>query len=72
PGALTPWIDAAAEARGINRAELAARIVTLDNAYRTIHGALTGARQRIEGQIDSAAEDLAALVAIDVKVGWPE
>lgn len=72
PAAITPWINAAADARGMDRAELAARIVALDTAYRTIHGALTGARQRIEGLIDAAAEDLAALVAIDVKAGWPE
>lgn len=72
PAAITPWINAAATARGMDRAELAARIVALDTAYRTIHGALTGARQRIEGLIDAAAEDLAALVAIDVKAGWPE
>lgn len=72
PAAITPWIDAAAFARGIDRSQLAARIVILDTAYRTIHGALTGARQRIEGQIDAAAKNLAALVAIDVKAGWPE
>lgn len=72
PAAITPWINAAADARGMDRAELAARIVALDTAYRTIHGALTGARQRIEGLIDAAAKDLAALVAIDVKAGWPE
>lgn len=72
PAAITPWINAAADARGMDRAELAARIVALDTAYRTIHGALTGARQRIEGLIDAAAEDLTALVAIDVKAGWPE
>lgn len=70
--AHTPWIDAAASARGMARAELALRIVALDTAYRTFHGALTGARQRIEDTIDAAAGNLAALSAIDVTEGWPE
>ena len=72
PAAPTPWIDAAAAARGMDRSELALRIVALDNAYRTIHGALTGARQRIEDDINAAAGNLAALSAIDVTEGWPE
>ncbi|AFU47356.1 hypothetical protein C380_18310 [Acidovorax sp. KKS102] len=71
PSAFTPWIDAAASARGLDRSELALRIVALDNAYRTIHGTLTGVRQRIEGDIDAAADDLAALSAINVMEGWP-
>lgn len=72
PAAPTPWIDAAAAARGMDRSQLALRIVALDNAYRTIHGALTGARQRIEDDINAAAGNLAALSAIDVTEGWPE
>ncbi len=71
PAAFTPWIDAAAGARGLDRVELAGRIVALDNAYRTIHGTLTGVRQRIEGDIDAAVDDLAALSAINVMEGWP-
>lgn len=69
--AATPWIDAAAIARGIDRVELASRIVAKDEAYRLIHGALTGARQRIEDAIDAAGEDADALAAIDVTAGWP-
>lgn len=72
PAAFTPWIDAAAAARGIDRVHLAARIVALDSAYRAIHGALTGARQRIDAHIDAAAGDLDALSAINVAQGWPE
>jgi len=68
--AVTPWIDAAAAARGLDRAELAGRIVFKDAAYRSIHGALTGIRQRIEDDI-GAAGDIAALLAINVKEGWP-
>ena len=71
PGAATPWIDAAAAARSIDRLELAARIVAKDEAYRVIHGALTGARQRIEDAIDTAGDDAEALAAIDVTAGWP-
>lgn len=73
PDAATPWIDAAATARGLDRFELAARIVAKDEGYRVIHGALTGARQCIEDLIDAAAhaEDAEALAAIDVTAGWP-
>lgn len=69
--ASTPWIDAAAAVRGVDRLELAQRIVAKDDAYRVIHGALTGTRQRIEDLIDAAGQDLAALQAIDVAAGWP-
>lgn len=69
--AATPWIDAAAAARALDRAELAARIVAKDNVYRAIHGALTGVRQRIEDDISAAGDDTAALLAIDLAAGWP-
>lgn len=71
PAAATPWIDAAALARGLDRVELAERIRAKDDAYRQIHGALTGTRQRIEDQIDAAQDDAAALSLIDVRAGWP-
>lgn len=71
PAAATPWIDAAALARGIDRVELAQRICAKDDAYRQIHGALTGTRQRIEDAIDAAGDDAAALALIDVRAGWP-
>ena len=70
PEAATPWIDAAAAARSIDRLELAARIAAKDDAYRVSHGALTGARQRIEDAIDAAGDDAEALAAIDVEAGW--
>jgi hypothetical protein len=69
--ALTPWIDGAAAARQIDRDELAQRIAAKDDAYRAIHGALTGVRQRIEDQISAAGDDVQALADIDVFVGWP-
>lgn len=72
PQAVTPWIDAAAAVRQIDRVDLARRIVAKDANYRRVHGALTGARQRIEDQITAAGNDLAALQLIDVMLGWPE
>ena len=69
--ALTPWINGAAAARQIERLVLAQRIAAKDDQYRAIHGALTGARQRIEDQIDAAGEDAQALQLIDVLAGWP-
>lgn len=71
PGAATPWIDAAALARGLDRLVLAERIRAKDDAYRQVHGLLTGTRQRIEDQIDAAADDAQALSQIDVAAGWP-
>ena len=68
----TPWIDAASTARGLDRIELAQRIVAKDTQYRVISGTLSGVRQRIEDQIDAAGDDQAALQAIDVTAGWPE
>lgn len=70
--ASTPWIDAAATARGLDRLELAQRIVAKDAQYRIISGTLSGVRQRIEDQIDAVGDDQAALQAIDVTQGWPE
>ena len=70
--APTPWIDAASAARGLDRVELAQRIVAKDAQYRIISGTLSGVRQRIEDQIDAAGDDQAALQAIDVTQGWPE
>ena len=72
PTAPTPWIDAAATARELDRVELAQRIADKDAQYRVISGTLSGVRQRIEDQIDAAGGDQAALQVIDVTQGWPE
>jgi len=69
--ALTPWINGAAAARQIDRLVLAQRIAAKDDQYRAIHGALTGARQRIEDLIDAAGDDVHALQLISVFAGWP-
>lgn len=72
PTAPTPWIDAAATARGLDRLELAHRIAAKNAQYRAVSGTLSGIRQRIEDQIDAAGDDQAALKAIDVTQGWLE
>lgn len=69
--ASTPWIDAAASARGLDRVTLAERIIEKATAYAAISGAMTGARQAIEDQIDAAGDDHELLAAIDVMAGWP-
>lgn len=69
--ASTPWIDAAAQARGLTRTELATRIAAKNAAYRVVSGTLTGVRQAIEDQITAAGNDPQALAAIDVAAGWP-
>lgn len=66
----THWLDAASAARGITKADLAQRVIAMDTAYRQVHGALTGYRQKLVDQID-AAQDLDTLSAIDPAQGWP-
>lgn len=70
-GAFTPWINAAAAARGIERRDLAQRIALKDDAYRAVHGAISGHRQRIEDQIDAAQDDVELMLEIDLTAGWP-
>lgn len=53
--AETPWIDAAAAQRGIERVDLAQRIQTNDQQYRLIHGTLSGIRQGLEDAITAAS-----------------
>lgn len=67
PESITPWLDAAALARGVSRAEMAVLISDMDIAYRTTHGKLTGARQSIRGQI-LAAETLEELSEVQTQI----
>ena len=71
PAAATPWIDACAAQRGLERSELAQRILSKDAAYRFISGQLTGARQAHEDAIE-ALQDLADLRLYDVTTLWPQ
>lgn len=62
-GSATPWIDAAAPARGITREELATKIRDMDVQYRQMSGTLTGKRQALRDLVQAAAtpEELAAI-----------
>ncbi len=51
--AVTPWIDAAATARGIPRLEFAILIISNANALLPFHGAYTGKRQKLRDEIDA-------------------
>jgi hypothetical protein len=49
----TPWIDGAAQARAIAKADLIALIIGNADALAPIHGALTGKRQNLRDAIDA-------------------
>lgn len=51
--APTPWIDAAAAARGITKAVLITLIMGNASGFTPIHGALTGKRQGLRDAIDA-------------------
>lgn len=63
PTADAPLLSALAAARGIDRADLAARVLTKASAYAAASGAIIGARQRLEDLL-SAAETLDELSAV--------
>lgn len=73
--AATPWIDQCAAVRGLERVELAARILQKDAAYRQVSGSLTGIRQWHEDQIaallNAGEASRQALQAYDTTQGWP-
>lgn len=73
--AITPWIDQCAAARGLDRLQLALRILQKDAAYRQVSGLLTGIRQWHEDQISALLEageaSRQALQAYDTTQGWP-
>lgn len=49
----TPWIDSAATAREIPKADFIALVIANADALAPIHGALTGKRQLLRDQIDA-------------------
>ena len=53
PRAETPWMDGAAAGRGINKAQMAAKIIDSANRFAPRHGALTGKRQKLRDQISA-------------------
>lgn len=60
----TPFIDALASGRQMDKAELVNRIIAKADAFALASGLLTGQRQRYEDLLDAAetAEDVAAIV----------
>ena len=66
PGAATPLIDALAEARGINKAELARRVILKADAFAQYLGTVIGKRQGLEDALnalpaDATVEQIAAI-----------
>ena len=60
----TPFIDALAAGRQMDKAELVSRIIAKADAFAIASGLLTGQRQRYEDLLDAAktADDVAAIV----------
>lgn len=67
----TPWVDAAAQARGITREVLAASIKQNDTLFRQAHGRLTGLRQALRDQIDSHTETTEESLRAIAEIDWP-
>lgn len=66
PGAPTPLLDALAEARGIDKAELAGRVILKADTFAKYSGAAIGKRQALEDALnalpaDATAEQIAAI-----------
>lgn len=62
--ASTPFVDALAAGRQMDKAELVNRIIAKADAFALASGSLTGQRQRYEDILDVAktAEDVAAII----------
>ena len=62
--ASTPFVDALAAGRQMDKAELVSRIIAKADAFALASGSLTGQRQRYEDLLDAAetAEEVAAIV----------
>lgn len=73
-GATTPWIDQCAAQRGLDRMELAQRIVAKDTAYREVSGFFSGVRQWHEDRVDtllqSGEDGREDLANYDALRGW--
>jgi hypothetical protein len=67
PSAATPLLDALAEARGIDKAELSRRVILKADAFAQYSGATIGKRQALEDALnalpaDATVEQIAAIV----------
>lgn len=70
PGASVPWIENAATARGISKSALVTLILAQDQAYRELHGTLSGVRQALRNQIDAYPVEEASIGLLEA-VEWP-
>lgn len=66
PGAATPLLDALAEGRGIDKAELARRVILKADAFAKYSGSAIGKRQALEDALnalpaDATVEQIAAI-----------
>ncbi len=64
PATPTPWLTACAEKRGIEKADLAQKILAMNTPYRVAHGSATGTRQKAEALLNEAktVEDVNAVM----------
>lgn len=71
PAADAPLLDSLAAARGIEREDLAGRVLAKSAAYSAASGIIIGARQRIADLLDAAqdADALAAVPTLDEVLG---
>ena len=68
PGAATPLLDALAEARGIDKAELSRRVILKADAFAQYSGAVIGKRQGLEDVLNALPAD--ATVEQIVAIAW--
>lgn len=68
---LTPFVDALAAGRQMDKAELVSRIIAKADAFALASGSLTGQRQRYEDMLDMA-ETADAVAAIVPQYSLPE
>ncbi len=60
PAAATPLLDALAEARGMDKAELAGRVILKADAFAQYSGAVIGKRQALEDALNALPADATA------------
>lgn len=70
PEASTPMLDAMSSARGMDRADLAQRILRNREAWSAISGAVVGQRLAIVDKIN-AATTVDDVLAVDVNISLP-
>jgi ribosomal protein S20 len=68
--AVTPLIDAIALARGITKAELAARIISKADLFAGVRGELIGYRQGLEDQLDVLQANVNTTVEQVAEIVW--